>query len=125
MWREVRDAAVAVLNNLNRGRFVRANSDWRLHGPEIPKAGLRPGVTAHGFRSSFRDWAAEPDPPPEAVAKPDTASPSSAHDPFPPPVPGTVPRTPPPQKDGTQALFNGTEASQAGPKKPVCLTLNF
>jgi hypothetical protein len=29
------------------------------------------------------------------------------------------------QKDGTQALFNGTEASQAGPKKPVCLTLNL
>jgi integrase len=60
------DRAIAVLNGLPR---IKGN-DFVFPGVQAGKPlsnmamlellrGLRPGITVHGFRSTFRDWVAE------------------------------------------------------------------
>jgi integrase len=60
------DAAVAVVEDMAKIRLgPHIFPGWKDKAPLSDMAmleclrGLRPGFTVHGFRSSFRDWAAE------------------------------------------------------------------
>ena len=60
------DRVLSILEGLPRESgtdrlFISAQQGSRLTGTTLLKLvrSLRPGVTVHGFRSSFRDWAGE------------------------------------------------------------------
>lgn len=60
------DRAIEILNDLPRVKgeahvFPGAKTGTRLHGMALLELfrGMRPGLTVHGFRSAFKDWATE------------------------------------------------------------------
>jgi integrase len=66
------DRAIEILKSLPRhGDHVFMNGKTRFHSNTLYKLVLRMGgdVSVHGFRSTFRDWAAERTGYPEAVAE--------------------------------------------------------
>jgi integrase len=64
---------VAKMAEVRRNEFVFAGQKLGRHLSNMALLmllrGLRPGVTTHGFRSSFRDWAAERTTTPAFVAE--------------------------------------------------------
>lgn len=67
------DAAMKVLNSMphRQGRVFVQQGGNQLDDSTMSKLlkGMRPGITVHGFRSTFRDWATERTNYPEFVAE--------------------------------------------------------